>query len=104
MEHLLAENVTSHSDGGGFVTAARRPVVGRERVARFVSLVWPRFWKDVELTRVEANGRAAALVSRGGVDLGVLAIRTSKLGIDGIFWLMNPTKLAAISRASRGDA
>lgn len=102
LEHLLAENVTSHSDGGGFVTAARRPVVGRTRVARFVSQVWPRFWKDTELTRVEANGRAAALVSRGGVDLGVLAIRTSKLGIDEIFWLMNPTKLAAISRASRG--
>ncbi|MET9358797.1 RNA polymerase sigma factor SigJ [Streptomyces sp. NPDC006617] len=36
LEKLLAEDVTWWSDGGGKVSAARRPVEGRDKVLRFV--------------------------------------------------------------------
>src|SRR5712691_460638 len=37
LEGLLAEDVVSYADGGGIVRAARVPVFGRERVAKFIA-------------------------------------------------------------------
>jgi RNA polymerase sigma-70 factor, ECF subfamily len=102
LENLFAEDVVSYADGGGFVAAARRPVVGRQSVARFFSRTPSWFWEGAEITWIEANGRPAAVLSREGVDFAVVAIRTSKRGVEQIMWQMNPTKLAAISRSSRG--
>lgn len=39
LEGLFATDVVSPSDGGGLVRAARRPVVGRARVAGFIAKV-----------------------------------------------------------------
>jgi RNA polymerase sigma-70 factor (ECF subfamily) len=36
LEDLFASDVVSHSDGGGMVRAAHKPVAGRERVAKFI--------------------------------------------------------------------
>jgi hypothetical protein len=55
LEGLFAEDVVSTSDGGGIVRAARVPVVGRERVAKFIAAA-AHFWNGVTLAWVEANG------------------------------------------------
>ena len=34
LERMLAEDVVTYADGGGVVNAARKPIVGRERVAK----------------------------------------------------------------------
>jgi hypothetical protein len=47
LEHLFASDVLSYSDGGGYVRAARSPVAGRTRAARFSSSVAPHFWTGV---------------------------------------------------------
>jgi RNA polymerase sigma-70 factor (ECF subfamily) len=39
LESLFASDIVSTSDGGGLVRAARLPVVGRERVAKFIGAV-----------------------------------------------------------------
>ena len=56
LEGLFADAVVSYSDGGGVVAAARRPVEGRIKVARFVSKIASWFWEDAEFTQVEATG------------------------------------------------
>ena len=66
LEGLFAQDVVSTSDGGGIVRAARVPVCGRERVAKFIATA-AHFWNGVRLSWVEANGQAAVLVSRDGV-------------------------------------
>jgi hypothetical protein len=43
LEGLFAEDVVSYSDGGGLVRAARVPVAGRERVAKFIAAVASHF-------------------------------------------------------------
>src|SRR5882757_4599706 len=48
LEGLFAEDVVSYSDGGGIVRAARFPVSGRERVAKFIATA-SHFWKGVTL-------------------------------------------------------
>jgi len=60
LEELFTEDVVSVADGGGLVRAARIPVSGRERVAKFIAAV-SHFWKGVTIEWVEANGQAAVL-------------------------------------------
>jgi RNA polymerase sigma-70 factor (TIGR02957 family) len=105
LEGLFAEDVVSTSDGGGFVRAARVPVSGRERVAKFIATA-AHFWQGVTLAWVEANGQAAVLVSRDGVPVALTTIDASAQGIDQIVWILRPSKLAAISRSGQrlGDS
>ena len=100
LEALFAEDVVSYSDGGGVVrTAARAPVSGRERVAKFyASFAW-HFWTGVTISWVETNGQAAVLISRDGIPGALGTIDASPQGIDQIMWIMRPSKLAAISTA-----
>jgi RNA polymerase sigma-70 factor (TIGR02957 family) len=101
LEGLFAEDVVSYSDGGGIVRAARVPVSGRERVAKFIATA-SHFWKGVTLAWVETNGQAALLVSREGVPVALTTIEASAQGIDQIMWIMRPSKLAAMSMAKLG--
>jgi hypothetical protein len=43
LERLFAADVVSRADGGGLVRAARTPVVGRQRVAKYIAAIsgWP---------------------------------------------------------------
>jgi DNA-directed RNA polymerase specialized sigma24 family protein len=98
LEGLFAEDVVSYSDGGGIVrTAARAPMSGRERVAKFIAAFASHFWTGVTLARVETNGQASVLISRDGVAIAFATIDASAQGIDQIMWIMRPSKLAAIS-------
>jgi RNA polymerase sigma-70 factor (ECF subfamily) len=101
LEQLLVSDVVSYSDGGGLVRAAPRPIVGRARVAKFAAGVLTRTWSGATLARLELNGRAAVLVSRGEEALGVLTIGASVDGIDRVFWVVNPNKLASLARPPR---
>ena len=98
LEGLFAEDVVSYSDGGGIVrTAARVPVTGRERVAKFIAAFASHFWTGMELTWVETNGQASVLLSRYGVPAALATIDASTQGIDRIMWVLRPSKLTAIS-------
>lgn len=98
LEALFASDVVSMSDGGGFVRAARNPVVGRDRVAKFISSVtW--FWSGVKVDEVEANGQPCMLISRGGAAVVLVVVDATADGIDQIWWLMRPSKLTAIAPA-----
>ena len=98
LEALLAEDVVSYSDGGGFVHAAGVPVSGRKRVATFIAAISTWCWKGVTLDWVETNGQATVLVLRDGVPFG-LPIDASAQGIDEILWFLRPSRLAAVSKS-----
>lgn len=49
------------------------------------------------MTWADVNGQAAALLSRDGMVVTVLALNTSDRGIDQVLWMMNPAKLSAAS-------
>jgi hypothetical protein len=100
LEELFAADVVSYSDGGGVATAARIPVLGRARVAKFISSFASHFWAGVTLTPMETNGQPSVLISRGDTLLALASIDASAQGIGQIMWIMNPTKLAAISKSA----
>jgi len=99
LEDLFAEDVISYSDGGGMVRAARFPLFGRERIARFIAAVATHFYNGVTFSRIEINGQAAGLILREGKVVAVATIDVSERGIHQIMWLMRPSKLAALSKS-----
>jgi len=101
LEGLFASDVVSYSDGGGLVRAARIPVSGRERVAKFIAAVAAHFWKGVTVATVDANGQACMLMSRDGVAVALATVNASAQGIDQIMWLMRPSKLSAIAKSAQ---
>jgi RNA polymerase sigma-70 factor, ECF subfamily len=98
LKEIFAEDVVSITDGGGIVGAARIPVLGRERVAKFISAFASHFWTDVTLSWVQVNGKFSVLIVRGGLVIALVTVEASPLGIDRILWVMNPAKLTSIAR------
>lgn len=66
LEALLAENVRARSDGGGEYVAALRPILGRDKVARFMLGLAARAGGQVQLEWRECNGLPAALLHTHG--------------------------------------
>ena len=62
---VLAPDVVVVADSGGLAPAARRPVVGRERVANALSR-FATFAPRVEITTPLGNGAVAARIDPGG--------------------------------------
>lgn len=97
LEHLLAKDAISYSDGGGIRQVSKIPVVGRPRVAKYYRAFHERFWAGVEVEFGTANGRAAAFLRRdGGTVFAVCTVTASAEGIDEVLWMMNPAKLTAV--------
>jgi len=101
LEDLFAADVVSYPDGNGMRGAAKFPVVGHVRVAKFIVAFGPRFWPGADVEWVQANGRAGVLVSHNGTDVALLTIEALPQGIHTLMWVLNPVKLEAFAR-SRG--
>lgn len=102
LEKLFAADVASIADGGGVVRAARVPIVGRERVAKFLAKLSGHFWTDVTIRRVDANGLPAVALMRGDVVGGFLTVDACHGKIRQLLWVMRPSKLSAFNRSLAG--
>ncbi|MBF8185267.1 RNA polymerase sigma-70 factor [Nonomuraea sp. K274] len=99
LEDLFAADVVSTSDGNGMRGAARFPLLGGDRVARFVAAYAPRFWSGADLTWVEVNGRAGVIVPRPNSAPTLLTIEGSPQGIHHVMWIVSPAKLDAFEQS-----
>ena len=96
---MLTADVTSTADGGGKVAAARRPVVGRDRVARYLASALSRPLPDVQLQfGVEVNGEPAVLGFTGSELAGVLFFQTDGDRIAALRVVANPDTLRFVAR------
>jgi RNA polymerase sigma-70 factor (ECF subfamily) len=97
LEKVLSADVVSTTDGAGIAPrAARRPVLGRDNVARFIA-GWSDWWVGTTVTLVETNGQTSVLVRRDSTPAVVLSVSASASGIDQMVWVMAPDKLAHLS-------
>lgn len=98
LEEVLCAQVVSITDGAGVAPrAARRPVVGRDNVARFIT-GWSDWWIGTTVTLIETNGQTAVLVERDNTPAVLLSVSTSAAGIEQLMWVMAPEKLANVSQ------
>ncbi|MBF6285690.1 RNA polymerase sigma-70 factor [Nocardia cyriacigeorgica] len=97
---VLAPDVVAISDGGGIRQATPRPVVGADKVARFIvgGLTKHDVVVTVEATVVNA-GPALALYADGELD-GVIVVHVEDGDIDGLYYVRNPHKLTHLDTAT----
>jgi RNA polymerase sigma-70 factor, ECF subfamily len=97
LEQVLSAEVVSTTDSAGEAPrAARRPVFGRQNVARFIA-GWSDWWEGTTISWVETNGQISVLARRDGAPAVLLSARTSDSGIEQLMWVMAPDKLAHVS-------
>ena len=97
---LLADDAVAWADGGGKFSAARRPVVGAEKVARFLAAVVAK-WRSSGDVRVDAvSGGLGLSLHAGGRLRGVITLDTGGERVGQVFIVVNPDKLTLL-RESR---
>ncbi|MGY4393143.1 RNA polymerase sigma-70 factor (TIGR02957 family) [Streptomyces sp. TE12347] len=89
LEGLLTADVRFVSDGGGVVNAALRPILGREKVARFAVGVLKKFAGDLPVGVAEINGVPALLFG----ETAVLLVEFENGLVSGLSTVLNPEKL-----------
>ncbi len=104
---MLAPDATWTADSGGKVSAARRPVVGAERVARaIVGLIRKAtVLAGFRVEMVTCNSAPAVLLYLGDHLEGVITLEIVEDKITNFYVTRNPDKLAALATArdvSRG--
>ncbi len=96
---LLADDVTLISDGGRERRAARQPVVGPDRVTRFILNLAQRTPPDGSLEILQLNGESAVCILVDGTPVHVTVLEFDSDRISGIRSILSPTKLRALQRA-----
>lgn len=89
---LLAPDVVTIADGGGLPGAARRPLVGAERVA---GAIIKGMRRDLRFEIVTANGAPAVAVQAEDQLLALVTLEIHGGKITGLYAIANPDKLAA---------
>ncbi|WP_156686547.1 RNA polymerase sigma-70 factor [Mycobacterium sp. Marseille-P9652] len=102
---MLAPDVTWTADSGGKASAARRPVVGADRVARAIAGLMSRAGAYLRLDPVTCNSAPAVLLYLGDHLEGVITVEIVEGKITNFYVMRNPDKLTNLTIArdiSRG--
>ena len=102
---MLAPDATWTADSGGVVSAARRPVVGADRVARAIAGLMRRAAAMLHVEMVTCNSAPAVLLYLGEQLEGVITLEIADDKITNFYVMRNPDKLAALATSrdiSRG--
>jgi RNA polymerase sigma-70 factor, ECF subfamily len=95
---LLAADATLLSDGGGQVTAARRPIRGADHIARFLTgLVKKAGASRLDLRPTKINDQSGFITYLNGRLINVLSLDIADDRICGIYIVVNPDKLQKLS-------
>ena len=92
----LAPEVVCVTDGGATKRAARRPVVGAHRVARFMVNLAHRYSGDIDARPVVVNGDAGVVISIGGTVDVVIAFEVLDQQVVAVRMVRNPAKLSHV--------
>lgn len=100
---LLAQDAVSWADGGGKVQTNLNPIYGQQAVARFWLSVTRKNQRPLTFMLAEINGSPAFLFWDEGSLAGVITLTLSAAGIQEIYALLNPEKLAYLQKQVSGS-
>lgn len=95
----MAPGVVLIADGGGKVTAARRPIVGADKVARFLAAVAPQgvHLPGLRVEVTDINGAPAVVAWTEGAPFMALQLVLVDGLVDQVLYVANPDKLAGLA-------
>ncbi len=98
LERLLSADVVHLSDGGAEHHAARRPVIGRQRVARLFVNLAKRGPETAVPELVTLNGDPSVLITVEGVPMLTLTMAIEDGLITRVWAMVNPEKISHLRR------
>ena len=98
---MLAPDATWIADSGGKVSAARRPIVGAERVAKALAGLARKGLPDMRIEMATCNSAPAMLIYSGDRLDMVIAVDVVDDKISTFYAIRNPDKLATVATARR---
>lgn len=104
LKAMLAADAFLVNDGGGKVSAARRPVHGADRVARFLRGVAAKAAPGVRYLEATVNGEPGVVIMLDGVILRAVAVEVCGDLVTAVRIISNPDKLAAVDPQHAGHA
>lgn len=95
IESMLAEEAILYSDGGGKVTAARKPIYGANKIARFMVGIQKQKGEGqtVDIIFRDINGDPGMVIYLDNKLFNVWSFHVEKNAIQNIFVVLNPDKL-----------
>jgi RNA polymerase sigma-70 factor, ECF subfamily len=99
---LLARDAVLWTDGGGRVKAARKPVYGAEKIARFLTTIAGREPAGTRRRPVRVNGDPGLRTDTTTGPRGVVALELAEGLIVGIRIVVNPDKLRDLTPGEAG--
>jgi len=98
---VLADDAILRSDGGGIVKAARNPIIGASKVARFLLGVRRKYTPASRLKIVHLTGQIAVIEYQDDEPCRVNTFKFENNRIKAIYRLSNPAKLTRFHVPSR---
>lgn len=92
---LLAQDAVLRADGGGVVNAARNPIFGSDRIARFMLGIQEKQPADYRAEIGMVNGQAGVIMYAGDGLNGTVSFEVHHGLIQNICIQINPHKLPA---------
>jgi RNA polymerase sigma-70 factor (ECF subfamily) len=91
---MLSDDAVAYADGGGKFSAARRPIVGADRVARFAASLVAKWQSSGEVRVAAVNGGIGLVFHARGTLRAVLTIAIDDARrVTNVFIVVNPEKL-----------
>jgi RNA polymerase sigma-70 factor (ECF subfamily) len=98
LTNLLAQDAVSWSDSGGKAQSNLKPIYGQQAVAHFWLSVMRKSPRLLTTTLADINGGPAILYWDEGQLAAVITMTLSEAGIQEIYALLNPEKLAYVQK------
>jgi RNA polymerase sigma-70 factor (ECF subfamily) len=94
---VLAPDVVSVADGGGKVRgAARRPIVGADKLARYLVGGLAKYGSGLNLSPMMVNGQPGLRAEVDGELVGAISVTVEDGRVSRIYSIANPEKLARL--------
>jgi RNA polymerase sigma-70 factor (TIGR02957 family) len=93
---VLAPDTVLLADGGGIKQAAQRPVVGADKIVRFILGGTGKTTETITVEPTVVNGNPALFMRLDDEIDGVMAVHVVAGRIAGLYYVRNPEKLAHI--------
>lgn len=93
LTRMLTADAVMHSDSGGKVRAARRNIMGGDRIARFFAILWPKKGPPRQISAVSINGLPGLLLEDAKGVKETLAFEIQDGVVTAIYQTRNPEKL-----------
>ncbi|MFF2031580.1 RNA polymerase sigma-70 factor [Arthrobacter sp. NPDC058192] len=95
---VLAPGAVLFSDGGGKVTAARKPVIGADNITRFLVGISRTPVPNMRIELSSVNAMPAIIIYSGDVVDLVVIVESGNEHVTGLYLVRNPDKLREATR------